>query len=228
MLPWKLQNRQILPVNKNLSSVYFPLAKFQLVSRNPFLTWFGEWHILTNCQTVFSHLKWQMSSFTYQRPTCKGHDTIQQQRLKLYPTLQKHTHHQSIAVNRGQSVNSLQLLIPNNNNSVKGSCNHHYSYYIKQQRKTKRSAAADIHQISLSKQIIISTYNDRSLHQLGKLNELCCVEAGGRSRSWSHWCRKASPYLIHSDNRTVVWWQELAVHPESRFQMPKGLLGTPC
>ena len=96
-------------------------------------------------------VKWKMSSFTYQRPTCKGHDTIQQQRLKLYPTLQKHTHHQSIAVDRGQSGNSLQLFIPdnNNNNSVKGSCNHHYSYYIKQQRKTKRFAAADIHQISL-------------------------------------------------------------------------------
>ena len=118
-----------------------------------------------------------MSSFTYQRPTCKGHDTIQQQRLKLYPTLQKHTHHQSIAVDRGQSGNSPQLLIPNNNNSVKGSCNH-YSYYIKQQRKTKRSAAADIHQISLCKPIIISTYNVRSLYQLGKLNQLCC----GRGR----------------------------------------------
>ena len=124
-------------------------------------------------------VKWQMSSFTYQRPTCKGHDTMQQQRLKLYPTHQKHAHHQSIAVDRGQSGNSLQLLIPNNNNSVKGSCNHHYSYYIKQQRKTKRSAAADIHQISLSKQIIISTYNVGSLYQLGKLNQLCC---GGARR----------------------------------------------
>ena len=41
----------------------------------------------------------------------------------------------------------------------------------------------DIHQISLSKQVIISTYNVRSLYQLGKLNQLCCVEAGGRSRS---------------------------------------------
>ena len=34
MLPWKLRKRQILPVNQNLSSVYFSLAKFQLVSRN--------------------------------------------------------------------------------------------------------------------------------------------------------------------------------------------------
>ena len=102
----------------------------------------------------------------------QGNDTIQQQRLKLYPTLQTHTHHQSIAVDRGQSGNSLQLLIPNNNNSVKGSCNHHYSYYIKQQRKTKRSAAADIHQISLSKQIIISTYNVRSLYQLEQVKSV--------------------------------------------------------
>ena len=34
MLPWKLRKRQILPVNQNLSSVYFSLAKFQLVSCN--------------------------------------------------------------------------------------------------------------------------------------------------------------------------------------------------
>ena len=34
MLPWKLRKRQILPVNQNLSSVYFSLAKFQLVSYN--------------------------------------------------------------------------------------------------------------------------------------------------------------------------------------------------
>ena len=34
MLPWKLQKRQILPVNQDLSSVYFSLARFQLVSCN--------------------------------------------------------------------------------------------------------------------------------------------------------------------------------------------------
>ena len=41
MLPWKLRKRQILPVKQNLSSVYFSLAKFQLVSCNLFLamTW---------------------------------------------------------------------------------------------------------------------------------------------------------------------------------------------
>ena len=38
MLPWKLQKCQILPVNQNLSLVYFSLAKFQLVSCNPSLT----------------------------------------------------------------------------------------------------------------------------------------------------------------------------------------------
>ena len=32
MLPWKLRKRHILPVNQNFSSVYFSLAKFQLVS----------------------------------------------------------------------------------------------------------------------------------------------------------------------------------------------------
>ena len=34
MLPWKLRKRQILPVNQNLSSVYFSFDKFQLVSCN--------------------------------------------------------------------------------------------------------------------------------------------------------------------------------------------------
>ena len=34
MLPWKLRKCQFLPVNQNLSSVHFSLAKFQLVSSN--------------------------------------------------------------------------------------------------------------------------------------------------------------------------------------------------
>ena len=34
MFPWKLRKRHILPVNQNLSSVYFSLAKFQYVSCN--------------------------------------------------------------------------------------------------------------------------------------------------------------------------------------------------
>ena len=37
MLPWKQRKWQILPVTQNLSSIYFPLAKFQLVSSNPSL-----------------------------------------------------------------------------------------------------------------------------------------------------------------------------------------------
>ena len=32
MLPWKLRKRHILPNSQNLSSVYFSVAKFQLVS----------------------------------------------------------------------------------------------------------------------------------------------------------------------------------------------------
>ena len=38
MLPWKLQKGQVLPVSQNFSSVYFSLAKFQLVSCNLSLT----------------------------------------------------------------------------------------------------------------------------------------------------------------------------------------------
>ena len=34
MVPWNLRKRHILPVNQNLSSVYFSLPKFQLVSCN--------------------------------------------------------------------------------------------------------------------------------------------------------------------------------------------------
>ena len=34
MLPWKLRKRHILPASQNLLSVYFSLAKFQLVSCN--------------------------------------------------------------------------------------------------------------------------------------------------------------------------------------------------
>ena len=34
MLPWKLRKRQILPDIQNFSSVYFSLARFQLVSCN--------------------------------------------------------------------------------------------------------------------------------------------------------------------------------------------------
>ena len=45
MLPWKLRKRQILPVNQNLSSVYFSLAKFYSSWAATFLLpSFGKWH----------------------------------------------------------------------------------------------------------------------------------------------------------------------------------------
>ena len=49
-LPWKLQKRQILTVNQNLLSVYFSLAKFQLMSCNLSLA-----------------MNWQMT-YTYKLP----------------------------------------------------------------------------------------------------------------------------------------------------------------
>ena len=58
MLPWKLRKRQILPVNQNLSSVYFSLAKFQLVNSNFSLamTWHMTYIYSETAKTVFSHL----------------------------------------------------------------------------------------------------------------------------------------------------------------------------
>jgi len=58
MLPWKLRKHQFLPVNQNLSSVHFSLAKFQLVSSNLSLAMI--WQMTYKSQTaktVFSHLK---------------------------------------------------------------------------------------------------------------------------------------------------------------------------
>ena len=132
-----------------------------------------------------------MSSFTCQRPTCKGLDT----------TLQKHPHHPSIAADRGQS---------------KTVCSYSFRIIITQPREVviiislttsssngKRRGLLRLIETKspLASEIIISTYNVRSLYQLGKLNQLFCGR-GGRSRSWNHWYRKASPYLIHSDERT--------------------------
>ena len=57
MLPWKLRKCQILPVNQNLSSIYFPLAKFQLVSCNPSLAIIWQMTYSETAKTVFSHLK---------------------------------------------------------------------------------------------------------------------------------------------------------------------------
>ena len=61
MLPWKLRKRQILPVSQNLSSVYFSLARFQLVSCNLSLalTW----------QMTYTHKLPKLCSTTL---TCKG------------------------------------------------------------------------------------------------------------------------------------------------------------
>ena len=64
MLPWKVRKHQILPVNQNLSSVYFSLAKFQLVSCNISLA-----------------MIWQIT-YTYKLPklcsaTLTGHNLLQ-------------------------------------------------------------------------------------------------------------------------------------------------------
>ena len=70
MLPWKLRKRQILPVNQNLSSVYFSLAKFQLVSCNLSLAMIWQMtytHKLpklcsaTLMSTTWSQFSWWMS-----------------------------------------------------------------------------------------------------------------------------------------------------------------------
>ena len=58
MLPWELQKRHILPVDQNLSSVYFSLAKFQLVSCNLSLAMIWQKNIYSQtAKTVLSHLK---------------------------------------------------------------------------------------------------------------------------------------------------------------------------
>ena len=67
MLPWKLRKRQILPVNQNLSSVYFSLAKFQLVSCNPSLAMIWQMtytHKLPKlCSATLNMLHWLASGF---------------------------------------------------------------------------------------------------------------------------------------------------------------------
>ena len=58
MLSWKLRKRHILPFSQNLSSVYFSLAKFQLVSCSLSLAmiWQMTSVYLQTAKTVFSHL----------------------------------------------------------------------------------------------------------------------------------------------------------------------------
>ena len=57
MLPWKLRKRHILPVNQNLSSVYFSLAKFHFVSCNLSIAMIWQITYSQTAKTVFSHLK---------------------------------------------------------------------------------------------------------------------------------------------------------------------------
>ena len=71
MLPWKLRKRQILPVNQNLSSVYFSPAKFQLVSSNLSLATIWQKTHSQSAKTVFSHLK-----FLYSVKPTQRHDDI--------------------------------------------------------------------------------------------------------------------------------------------------------
>ena len=57
MLPWKLRKRHILPASQNLLSVYFSLAKFQLVSCNLSLPMIWQrTYTHKTAKTVFSHL----------------------------------------------------------------------------------------------------------------------------------------------------------------------------
>ena len=54
MLPWKLRKRQVLPDNQNLSSIYFSLAKFQLVSCNLSLAMIWQMTYSDTAKTVFN------------------------------------------------------------------------------------------------------------------------------------------------------------------------------
>ena len=63
MFPWKLRKRHILTVNQNLLSVYFSLAKFQLVICNLSLTMILANGIYSQtAKAVFSHLNYRRSS----------------------------------------------------------------------------------------------------------------------------------------------------------------------
>ena len=75
MLPWKLRKSQILPVSQNLSSVYFSLAKFQLVCCNLSLAMIWQMTYtqklpklcsatLTNRRPITSRRNWPIRSIT--------------------------------------------------------------------------------------------------------------------------------------------------------------------
>ena len=77
MLPWKLRKRQFLPVNQNLSSVHFSLAKFQLVSSNLSLAMI--WQMTYNqklpklCSATLKVIELKGDSFIQSTPvTAKG------------------------------------------------------------------------------------------------------------------------------------------------------------
>ena len=70
MLPWKLRKRQILPVNQHFSSVYFSIAKFQLLSCNLSLAMI--W------QMTHTHKLPKLCSATFKHPgeTFVGHKLV--------------------------------------------------------------------------------------------------------------------------------------------------------
>ena len=73
MLQWKLRKRQILPVNQNRLSVYFSLAKFQLVNCNLSLA--------IICQMTYAHKLPKLCSATlskgvFERSTPTGSEVV--------------------------------------------------------------------------------------------------------------------------------------------------------
>ena len=59
MFPWKLRKRHILPVSQNFSSVYFSLAKFQLVSCNLSLAMIWQMTYTHKKPKLLSYLNWK-------------------------------------------------------------------------------------------------------------------------------------------------------------------------
>ena len=73
MLPWKLRKCQILPVNQNLSLIYFLLAKFQLVSCNPSLA--ISWQ-MTYTQKLPKLCSATLSKDVFERRTSTGSEVF--------------------------------------------------------------------------------------------------------------------------------------------------------
>ena len=68
MLPWKLRKSHILPVRQNLSSVYFSLAKFQLVSCNPTLAMIWQMTYTHKLPKLFSATLSKLTAALYLWP----------------------------------------------------------------------------------------------------------------------------------------------------------------